>query len=202
MSTPSDDASTWQSDSYYASAREPELVECGPVAVLAIEGRGEPGGPRHLEAISALLAVAAELGRVAGERGTSVSRAPLEGLWWVEDERPWLEVPREEWQWRLLVRVPEAVTEAWVARARAAASAPGAERVELDRLDEGVCLQALHVGPYAREPETIASMDAEMQRQGLTMNGRHHEIYLTDISGPPEQARTILRHPVRRVLTA
>jgi hypothetical protein len=55
------------------------------------------------------------------------------------------------------------------------------------RLRRGI--QALHVGPYEREPETLAALDAEMRRRGLLMNGRHHEIYLTDVSGPPEHAR-------------
>lgn len=186
-----------RSDSYYRAKREPELVEVGPVKALAIEGHGEPGGARHLEAIDALVAVTSELRRIADGYGISVASVPLEGLWWVEDERPWLEVPREKWHWRLLVRVPDAVTEAWIATARESAILPGADQVLLDRLDEGLCLQALHIGPYERELETIAAMDAEMERQDLTMNGRHHEIYLTDLSGRPEDARTILRHPVR-----
>jgi hypothetical protein len=79
---------------------------------------------------------------------------------------------REKWHWRLLVRVPDAVTEARIAKARESAILPGADQVRLDRLDEGLCLQALHIGPYERELETIATMDAEMERQDLTMNGR------------------------------
>jgi hypothetical protein len=186
------------SDPYYGASTEPELIEITPVKILAIDGQGEPGGAEHLEAIEGLFAVAAELSRIGSEHCAPSALPPLEGLWWVDGERPALEVPRQEWYWRLLLRVAEAVEEEWVARARARAGVPAADRVELRELAEGLCLQALHVGPYGKEPETLAAMLTEMTRRGLTMNGRHHEIYLTDLSGPPEQARTILRHPVRR----
>jgi hypothetical protein len=60
-------------------------------------------------------------------------------------------------------------------------------------------VQALHRGPYETEPETITAMDALMEREWLTMNGRHHEIYLTAVTEQirPQEIETILRHPVR-----
>ncbi|GGP09470.1 hypothetical protein LDL08_15120 [Nonomuraea glycinis] len=72
----------------------PELVTRGPVTCVNVSGMGEPGGAEHLAAIRALYAVAAGMGGPAG---------PLEGLWWVEDERPALEVPRGLWRWHLLL---------------------------------------------------------------------------------------------------
>jgi hypothetical protein len=165
---------------------------------LAIEGQGEPGGARHLDAIDRLLAVAVELGRISSRHGIAITIPPLEGLWWVDGERPALEVPRQEWRWRPLLPVPEAVDEGWVSQAGTVVGGRAAVEAELDRLEEGRCLQALHIGPYEKEPETLATMDAEMARRRLSMNGRHHEIYLSDLSGPLEKARTILRHPVKR----
>ena len=75
----------------------------------------------------------------------------------------------------------------------------GAQGVQLTTLAEGLCVQALHRGPYETEPETIAAMDALMEREHLAMNGRHHEIYLSAVSDqlPPQEIKTILRHPVR-----
>jgi hypothetical protein len=66
-------------------------------------------------------------------------------------------------------------------------------------LSEGLCVQALHRGAYDREPETLAAMDALMVCEGLIMNGRHHEIYLTPVAAQvaPADIETILRHPVR-----
>jgi hypothetical protein len=183
--------------SYYNAATAPELVEIRPVRVLALEGRGAPGGAAHLGAIETLYAVMHGVQATAGETLPFLV-PPLEGLWWVDDDRPALEVPREEWRWQLLLRVPDQVESRWVDLARDQAGG-GARAVQLSTLAEGLCVQALHRGPYETEPETIAAMDALMEREQLTMNGRHHEIYLTAVSAQlrPEEIETILRHPVR-----
>jgi len=82
-----------------------------------------------------------------------------------------------------------------LAREQAGANA---RAVELITLSEGRSVQALHRGPYETEPETIAAVDALMERERLTMNGRHHEIYLTPVTEqrPGQEIETILRHPV------
>ncbi len=185
---------------YYTASTTPELQEIDPVRVLAVEGRGEPGGTAHLAAIEALYAVTEGVRALAAGSRAEFRVPPLEGLWWVEDERPALEVPREEWLWQLLLRIPETADGEWVERAREAAG-DEARDVRLTRLSEGLCVQALHRGPYETEPETIARMDALMKRENLTLNGRHHEIYLTAVTEqtPPERIETILRHPVRPV---
>jgi hypothetical protein len=183
--------------SYYGAGTTPELVEIGPVRVLAYEGRGAPGGAAHLGAVQALYAVVESVQRLANETVPFLV-PPLEGLWWVDDDRPALEVPREEWRWQLLLRIPEEVDKGSVDRASELAGDVG-RGVELTTLAEGLCVQALHRGPYDTEPETIAAMDALMEHELLTMNGRHHEIYLTPITEqlPPQEIQTILRHPVR-----
>ena len=88
------------------------------------------------------------------------------------------------------------------ARARrpalAAKRRPDAERlVTLGRLDEGRCVQALHLGPYPEERPTIERMLAFAAGRGMRFRGRHHEIYLSDMRRvPAEKRRTILRVPV------
>lgn len=183
--------------SYYRASTTPELVEINPVSALAFEGKGAPGGAAHLGAIEALYTVVGGVQDRAKEKAPFLV-PPLEGLWWVEDERPALEAPREEWRWQLLLRVPDEVEIGWVEFARERAGA-GARAVELMTLSERLCVQALHRGPYETEPETIAAMDALMERERLTMNGRHHEIYLTPVTEqrPAREIETILRHPVR-----
>jgi hypothetical protein len=107
------------------------------------------------------------------------------------------EVPREEWCWQLLLRIPDLVGPRLVDEV-VEKLGPAAVGVALTTLAEGLCVQALHRGPYDKEPETLAAMDALMEREGLIMNGRHHEIYLTPVTAQvvPEEIETILRHPV------
>ncbi|MEV4258384.1 hypothetical protein AB0J52_34955 [Spirillospora sp. NPDC049652] len=173
-------------DPWYTATDEPALVELDAVRGLSVSGLGEPGGTEHLTATEAVYAVAA----AAGAPGV-----PLEGRWWVEDDRPPLEVPRAEWRWHLFLKTPGDVTAEQVERARDAVSAklPAAARVQLAEFAEGPSVQVLHHGDYADEPATLARMDEFMAENGLAPRGLHHEIYLG------LGVLTILRQPVRRV---
>jgi len=127
----------------------------------------------------------------------------LEGLWWGKRKGgDFMQLPRSQWNWELMIRVPEFVTQRHVAEALAALQQKGkgeqADQVKLKRLDEDRCVQVLHVGPYTDEPETIAAMKAFADEHGLTCHGLHHEIYLPDPRRvAPQRLRTILRQPVR-----
>jgi hypothetical protein len=175
---------------WYAASDSPELAEFGPVRGLGVTGVGEPGGAEHLTAIHALYAVAAPL--LAG------ALPALEGRWWVEDDRPPLTVPRSQWRWHLFLRLPESVEPARVDEARQATALNSAPRVQVVMFTEGRCVQAMHHGSYADEPETLARMDRFMAEQGLVSNGLHHEIYLSDVAETDTaKMHTILRQPVR-----
>ena len=96
---------------------------------------------------------------------------------------------------------PDAVTAADVDRATAAAAAKHGPLapLRLERLHEGEVMQVLHVGPYATEPATIATLHRAIAAAGLEAVGAHHEIYLSDPRRTaPAKLRTILRQPVTR----
>ncbi|HEX9108433.1 MAG TPA: GyrI-like domain-containing protein, partial [Longimicrobiales bacterium] len=104
-------------------------------------------------------------------------------------------------RWTALIRTPDFVTDedlqSAVAELKRKGKGPAVERVRLQRLEEGECVQVLHVGPYSAEPPTIEALHAFAAQQGRTLSGRHHEIYLSDPRRvPPERLKTILRQPV------
>jgi hypothetical protein len=175
---------------WYTAADEPELVEHGPVRGLSVSGVGAPGGPEHVTATQAIYQVAP---RLLGEE-----LPPLEGRWWVEDDRPPLTVPRERWRWHLFLRLPEPVEAARVDEAREAAGTKIASRIQLAEFAEGSCVQVMHHGAFADEPRTLGRMAEFITAHGLEPNGLHHELYLTGLAenGGTGQ-RTILRQPVR-----
>ncbi len=174
---------------WYEAAEDPELVEHGPVSGLAVTGRGEPGGAAYNESVGALYAVLSALG---------APMVPREGRWWVEDERSPFDVPREEWWWHLFLRLPDGPMPVDRACEQARPGVPAACRVQHVTFAEGLCVQMLHRGPYSEEPASLARMVAFIEEKGLTRNGLHHEIYLSDPSeGDPRKMRTILRQPVR-----
>jgi hypothetical protein len=101
----------------------------------------------------------------------------------------------------LIIRVPDFIKEKDLQQTFAQLRAKGKdgdfENVKLESLDEGSCVQMLHVGPYNQENRTIDQMLAFAEEKGLTCRGKHHEIYLSDPRRvPPERLRTILRLPV------
>ncbi len=187
----------------YAATRKPALIDLKPATYLAISGQGAPGGEQFTASIGALYAVAFTIKmtrKFAGKQDYAVCK--LEGQWWTKHDSDFADQPRDQWRWQLLIRTPDFVGEADLRQAVAALLKRGkgedTKRVRLESLAEGPCVQMLHVGPYERECDTIALMQAFAEKQQLKFSGRHHEIYLSDPRRvPPERLKTILRHPVR-----
>jgi hypothetical protein len=188
----------------YVAPRKPVLVNIGPAHYLAVNGQGAPGGEVFTARLGALFGVAFTVKmtrKFAGQQDYVVGR--LEGQWFFEEGRDPATVPLEQYRWRLLIRTPDFVTPEEIAQAQAKLLEKGkgqeVENVKLEQLEEGQCVQMLHVGPYDREPETIALMAAFAKAQGLQVVGPHHEIYLSDPRRvAPERLKTILRLPVKR----
>ena len=171
---------------------EPSLVRCPPAKILAVTGQGSPESPAFDAAIHALygVAYAIRFARKAARR-EPFTPGPLEGLW------SNIEAPRDQWQWKLIMRVPHDTTAVEVRTARAKKSIETPVRIEV--LREGQAVEALHVGPYATEPLTIHAMRAFMAEHHLRAHGVHHEIYLGDPRRTaPARLKTILRQPVAR----
>lgn len=186
---------------YYHAPNHPELVELESRPYLTISGQGAPGGPAHLAAIQALHEAAYGVKSRMMRENKDFVVPVLEGLWRVDGNKPVQEVPMDQWYWKLLIRVPDYVTENhWEeTRTNALQVNPLISTIHLEKIDEGTCVQMMHNGPYDREQETVDLIEAFMRDRNLVQNGLHHEIYISDVrSTPPERARTILRHPVKK----
>lgn len=131
---------------------------------------------------------------------------PLEGLWCCEDDPFDFEKP-DQWIWTSMIRQPEFLTTEvfeW-AKKELARKKPTVDlsNVRFQIITEGLCVQIMHIGPYADEPASIKLMDEYMKKSGLEVEWdsgrRHHEIYLSDPRRTKrENIKTVLRHPVRR----
>jgi hypothetical protein len=187
----------------YATPRTPVIVDIKRARYLAIAGSGEPGGKAFQAAIGALYNVAFTVKMARKFAGRDYTVSKLEGLWWVDDsKRTFLEMPPASWHWKLMIRIPDFITEKEIAAAIEKLLAKGKPKevssVELEELHEGRCVQVLHLGPYDKEGPTIAAMEAHAESNGLKFHGSHHEIYLSDPRRvAPAKLRTILRHPVK-----
>ncbi|MFQ8600807.1 MAG: GyrI-like domain-containing protein [Oscillospiraceae bacterium] len=194
----------------YQPGPAPALVEVPPIPYLMVDGQGAPDGQAYQNTIELLYAVSMTI-KMSKMNGTQPAGyfeyvvPPLEGLW---DCGPQGFAPdRESWRWTSMIRQPEFVTQEVVRQAvdRVRQKHPDfqLERIRLGVYEEGLCVQAMHLGPYTTEQETIDKITAFVQENALSdMCGaarRHHEIYLSDPRRvPPERLKTVLRHPVSR----
>ncbi|NQU39793.1 MAG: GyrI-like domain-containing protein [Lentisphaerae bacterium] len=110
-------------------------------------------------------------------------------------------VPEPEWCWTLMIRTPACVGQADRDKAADALLEKGkceeVKDVKLKALTEGRCVQMMHVGPYDKIGNTIALLEAFAEEQGLSFNGKHHEVFLSDPRRvEPERIKTIVRQPV------
>lgn len=195
---------------YSPSAKKVELVEVPAFKFIMIDGDIEPGqgpgtSPGFQQAMQALYGASYTLkfmARLNKENPIDYPVMALEGLWWVEDGQ--FDITRPgNWKYTVMILQPDMVTPEMFAEAlaqlRKKKPSPSIDQLRLENFHEGLCVQTMHVGPYADEMMTIAKMDAYAGEQGLTMHGKHHEIYLGNpLRADPAKLKTILRHPVRR----
>ncbi len=196
--------------SYFTATTQPRLVDIEPARFVSIIGKGDPSEQEFSERVQALYATAYALKFAKKQAQKDFVVSKLEGLWWLDDE--WIQkysmaelpqkVDRSQWQYRLLIRLPEYVTRTDVEEAAQRVATkkqlPLAEQICYFEMNEGNCVQILHMGPFATEPETLAKLQAFIQTNQLAHNGLHHEIYLSDFRKvKPAKLKTILREPVK-----
>jgi hypothetical protein len=194
---------------YYTAATQPELVELEAVRYLSITGTGDPGGSQFSEHLSALYSVAYGIKFHAKDAGMDFVVPKLEALWDFDEEKYGAvsmeeaprKIPRSEWNYRLLLRLPDGVAEQTVVRMKERAyekkQLSHIQRVELFEMPAKKVVQMLHIGPFEKEIETLKELKQFIDEHQFGKGGLHHEIYLTDYrKTAPEKLRTILRETV------
>jgi hypothetical protein len=191
---------------YAPSATDFELVDVPEIRYLAIDGHGDPNtSPDYARALEALYAVAYTARFAAKSDGRTFTVAPLEGLWRADDPEAFTRRDKHTWAWTMMIAMPDWLSAEQMDSAREAAARkkdlPAAESLRLLVLHEGLSAQILHKGSYDDEAPTLHRLHHEfLPAHGLTFNGDHHEIYLSDPRrSPPDKLKTILRQPVRPV---
>ena len=179
-------------------------IDVPPVSYLMADGHGDPNrAPEYRAAVESLYATAYTIKFLYKADGRDFVVAPLEGLWSARDPESFIARRKDEWDWTMMIMMPDFVDEASFQQARGrAAEKLGAisESLRLETLEEGLCLQALHIGSYDEEGPLLAKLHKEiMPAERYEFAGRHHEIYLGDPRRTaPEKLKTLLRQPVRR----
>jgi hypothetical protein len=198
---------------YQPSAKKPEIIEVPRFQFAMIDGAiekgSEPGkSPSFADATQAIYGISYTLKFMLKKRKVDAIDYPvmaLEGLWWVVDGKFDITV-KDNWHYTLMILQPDVITPALFAEGlaevkRKRGDSPYLSKLRLDHFQEGLSLQMMHIGPYATEPATLATMLAFASEQGyhdrVGLGGKHHEIYLGDPrKADPLKLKTVLRHPV------
>ena len=200
---------------FYLPARSPHLIEIPELPYLAVRGSGDPNaeGGEYKDAVGMLYAVAytIKMSRLSGsapEGYFDYVVPPLEGFWWQDPADDQIDYARkDDFNSISCIRLPDFVTRddfEWAVAEAAAKKKLDFSAVELLRVDEGLCVQCMHTGPYDSEPATIEVMRAFAVEQGYAPDFSearlHHEIYLSDPRKcAPEKLKTVVRHPVKPI---
>ena len=198
----------------YQPKTAPALVHVPKMNYLAVRGKGDPNDPdgEYARSIPLLYGVAYTLKmsyktdhRIEGFFDYVVP--PLEGFW-EQDGTAGIDYGNKAaFRWISVIRLPDFITQAdfrWAVETASAKKKLDCSPAEFLTVDEGLCVQMMHLGPFDDEPASVARMDAYLARQGyendLSPLRLHHEIYLSDARKvPPEKWKTVIRHPIRKL---
>jgi hypothetical protein len=201
---------------YAPSVKKPEIVQVPHLQFAMIDGAIEKGyepgnSPGFAEATQALYSISYTLKFMLKKRATNsidYPVMPLEGLWGVQNAM--VDVAKKDnWSYTLMILQPEVITKDIFAEAleqdrRKKGDLPVVSKLRLEHFEEGLCVQVMHIGPYATEPDTIERMRAVALESGyrdnVGPNGKHHEIYIGDPrKAEPAKLKTVLRHPLEKI---
>ncbi len=198
---------------FYMPKSKPEIVSVPAANYIAVRGTGDPNeeGGAYQQAIGVLYAVAYTLKmsyktdyRINGFYDYVVP--PLEGFWWQNNIEGIDYTDKSLFNWISVIRLPDFITRKdfdWAVQTATKKKKFDCSKAEFLTVEEGLCVQIMHVGPFDNEPETVAAMDCYIAEKGyendLSDSRLHHEIYLSDARKvSPEKWKTVIRHPIKK----
>jgi hypothetical protein len=198
---------------FYMPKSNPEIVTVPKANYIAVRGKGDPNdeGGAYQQAVGILYAVAYTLKmsyktdyRIEGFFEYVVP--PLEGFWWQDGVGGIDYSDKSTFNWISVIRLPDFVTQKdfdWATGEAEKKKHLDCSKAEFLTIDEGLCVQIMHIGPFDDEPATVSMMNAYLLENGyendFSGSRLHHEIYLSDARKvAPEKWKTVIRHPIKR----
>jgi hypothetical protein len=186
---------------FYTAPKKPELVDVPPMNFLMVTGQGDPNAGEFQQAMEALFSVSYALKFKAKKIDKDYTVMPPEGLFWAEDMSSFALGDKNAWEWTLMIAQPEFITEEmfWSALEETRKKKGLKAEPRFESYHEGLSAQIMHIGPYGDEATTIKMLHDFIRENGYQLNGKHHEIYLSDPRrAAPEKMKTIIRQPVKK----
>ena len=196
----------------YIPKIKPDSVTVPSMNYIAVRGTGDPNleDGEYKQAIGLLYGIAFTIKmskkgdhRIEGYFDYVVP--PLEGFWWQDGGDGIDYAHKEKFHWISVIRLPDFVTNddfLWAVNEATKKKKQDFSKATFLTVEEGLCVQCMHIGSYDDEPATVAMMHEFMEQQGyeldITDKRLHHEIYLSDARKvAPEKLKTVIRHPIK-----
>lgn len=197
---------------FFKLGKKPELIDVPKMTYIAVRGKGDPNAAdgEYKQAIQLLYGISYTI--KMSKKGTHKIKdyfdfvvPPLEGLWWQDGNTGIDYAHKEKFEFISMIRMPDLVTQDvydWAIKEASEKKDGDFSKVKLLTLEEGKCVQVMHVGSYDDEPETIEKMKEFAEQNGVEPDysdeRRHHEIYLSDPRRTKvENLKTVIRIPVK-----
>ena len=198
---------------FYMPKNKPEIAKIPPMNYVAVRGKGNPNeeGGDYQQAISILYAVAYTL-KMSYKTDYKIEGffeyvvPPLEGFWWQDNTKGFDYSNKDAFNWISGIRLPDFISQkdfAWAVQTATQKKKMDCSPAEFLTIDEGLCVQIMHLGSFDSEPATVALMENYLTEQGfvndLNEQRLHHEIYMSDARRvAPEKWKTVIRHPIKK----
>lgn len=199
---------------FYMPKNKPSIVTVPKANYIAVRGKGNPNEAdgAYQKAIGVLYSVAYTL-KMSYKTDYKIKGffeyvvPPLEGFWWQDGIDGSIDYTNKSaFNWISVIRLPDFVTKkdfAWAVETAAKKKKMDCSSAEFITVEEGLCVQIMHIGAYDDEPATVAIMDKFLAENGYENDFSevrlHHEIYLSDAQKvSPEKLKTVIRHPIRK----
>ncbi len=198
----------------YLPKSKPEIITVPKVNYIAVRGKGNPNeeGGSYQQALGVLYAVAYTL-KMSYKTDYKIEGffeyvvPPLEGFWWQDGIKGVNYSDKSSFNWISVIRIPDFVTEIdfkWAVETASKKKKIDCSSAEFLTIEEGLCVQIMHIGSYDDEPASVKLMDDYIKENGyendINQTRLHHEIYLSDPrKTEPEKLKTVIRHPVKKV---
>ena len=199
---------------YYLPPKTPTIVTVPKMNYLAVRGKGNPNEEdgEYSKALGSLYAIAYTL-KMSHKSDYKISDfveyvvPPLEGMWWIPGLQGMDYSRKDEFEWISLIRLPDFIAKSdfdWAVETATNKKKQDYSNVEFLTIDEGLCVQCMHVGSYDDEPATVKMMDGYAIDNSYIIDindsRHHHEIYLSDPrKGDVSKLKTVIRHPIKKV---
>ena len=197
---------------FYLPKARPEIITVPKMNYVAVYGKGDPNieEGEYKQSIGLLYGIAFTIKmskltdhKIEGYFDFVVP--PLEGFWW-QDGMDGIDYGHKEYfNWISVIRLPDFVSERdfeWAVNEAAVKKKTDFSKVKFLTIEEGLCVQIMHIGPYDDEPASVELMGRYIEGNGyendFSDTRRHHEIYLSDVrKTAPEKLKTVIRHPIK-----